>query len=223
MKKILFLFPIFFFLNACSIYYDGEERILIEGKILDENGNPMPNVNVSTHAEKDWTILSPSEDDLISYDVTDESGNFQMMFPSPRNEDEIRIYINYGDSHPTYSKTVFYNIQNENFVNQELDLGNISLYKVEESVELSISYQMDTEFQVLGWNLDGKVAENYYNLYPHYIDSETHFHLSFENLVGKNQNITIQYFYTNSLSNEVFSETDIIEIHDQPVHYEISF
>src|SRR5690606_12386584 len=157
MLRIIIVFSISIFLNACSLIYDGESRLLIKGKILDENGNPMPNVNVSAHAKKDGIMFfTPSENDLISYDLTDDSGNFEMMFPSPINEDEIAVFINYDGLNPTYSKTVFYNIQNSNFGNQELNLANNSLYEVEQSVELTIGFEQVPEMQILGWNLEGK-------------------------------------------------------------------
>ena len=223
MFRIIILFFISLFLHTCSLIYDGESRLLVEGKILDENGNPMANVYVSAHAKKDGIMFfTPSENDLISYDLTDDSGNFKMMFPSPINEDEIAVFINYDELNPTYSKTVFYNIQNPNFEDQELNLVN-SLYEVDQSVELTIGLEEDLGIQILGWNLEGKVAENHYNLSPIDLESDVYFDHSSSNLVGKNQNIILQYYYKDLTTSEIFAESVSIEIQDQPVHYEITF
>jgi len=224
MKRILFLLTLSLFLISCGLNYDGEERVLFEGKITDENGNPMPGVYVSAEAKLIYNgTFAPTYEDVVSFDHTDESGNFKMLFPSPTNEDEIEVYVNFGEENPMYSKTVFYNIQDENYENQRIDFGTISLYPTDESVLLTISVENDFEHQIIGWNLEGKVAENFYNYSPTDVASEIYFNYSSHNQVRKNQTIILHYYYTYQNSTEILENTSEIEIQNQPVNYEITF
>jgi hypothetical protein len=223
MKRILFLLPVFIAISSCHLTYNGEERILFQGKITDENGNPMPNVYVSAHANKDFTLISPSDDDEVSYDFTDESGNFKMLFPSPQNEEQMQVFMNFEGDNPQYSKTNFYNIQDGNYEDFKIDFGTISLYPTDDSVLLTISVEDDFENQITGWNLEGKVAENNFNFSPMNSESEIYFDYSSQNQVAKNQTIILHYYYTHQNSTEILENTAEIEIHDQPVNYEITF
>ncbi len=224
MKQILCSLFSLLFICSCRLSYDGEERILFEGKITDENGHPLPNVDVSAHAKKNGSMFFyPSEDDEISYDYTDESGNFKMLFPSPTNEDEIRVFVNYKDEASVYSKSVFYNIQDDNYQNYKIDFGTIALYPVEESVMLNIEVQNNQNNQIFGWNVEGKVAENFYNYSPMNLDSDIYFNYSSHISVAKNQTLILHYYFKQYNSTEILESSVEIEIQNQPVNYEITF
>ncbi len=223
MKKHFLFYFFSIFLFSCDLNYNGEERILFEGRVVDENGNPMHGVYVSAQANLDSNFLfHPSDEDIISYDYTDENGNFKMIFPSPVNETEMQLFINYEEQSPDYSKVNFYNIQDENYQNYKIDFEIIELYPVEESVLLTIEVENNFSYQVIGWNLDGKVAENLYNYSPLEVDSNVHFHNSSQKMVGKNQILTLSYYYTQNNSPEIRENVVQIEINDQPVTYEIT-
>lgn len=215
MKQILYFLSTVFFICSCSLTYDGEERILFEGKIIDENGQPMPGIYVLTEAKKG------GDRDEVSYDYTDNLGNFKMLFSSPTNENEIRVLVNYEDENSVYSKSVFYNIQDEDYDDFKIDFGTISLYPTEESVLLTISVEENSEYHIRGWNLEGKVAENYFNFSP--FDPDVYFDYSSQSLVSKNQIITLYYYYTYQHATEVMEDSVEIEIENQPVSYEITF
>src|SRR5690606_34724565 len=114
--KNLFLLFLSVIFCSCGLDYEGSERDAFVGKIIDENGNPKPGVYVQTIANIDGSPpFSGGDYDVISYDYTDENGNFEMLFPSPKNEDEMQLLVNYSDRYnaydPAYSTTDFYNIQ----------------------------------------------------------------------------------------------------------------
>lgn len=226
MKNLFLLFLSVIFCS-CGLDYDGSERDAFVGKIIDENGNPKSGVYVQAVANKDGSPpFSGGDYNVISYDYTDENGNFEMLFPSPKNEDEMQLLVNYSDRYnaddPAYSTTNFYNIQDENFTNYRIDLQEIQLYPVENSVLLTLVLNENMNGHFVGCNLRGKVVENHINLSPFYEDEGHHFYFDTQHLVAPNQTVTATYYFRNWESEEIHENSVEIEIHNEPVTYEIT-
>jgi|GEM_PF-2492310 len=226
MKKV-FLFVFLGVFYSCGLNYDGSERDSFTGKIIDENGYPKAGVYVQSIASIDGSPpFSGGDYDVISYDYTDENGNFKMAFPSPKNENEMRLLVNYSDKYnpddPAYSTIDFYNIQNESFINYRIDFQEIQLYPVENSVLLTLVLNDNMNGHFVGCNLQGKVAENHFNFSPFYEDENNHFYPNTENLMAPNQTVTVTYYFKNWESEEIHENSIQIEIYNEPVTYEIT-
>ena len=91
MKQIALIFCILFLATSCEIQYDGETKIAVTGKLIDQNGNPIPNKNVDITIYSD-DMYTPS--DLISFGKSDQNGNFTLIFPAPKVDYKFSISIN---------------------------------------------------------------------------------------------------------------------------------
>lgn len=110
-------------LSGCySIDYDGGTRLLITGKIVDPAANPAPDQSIRV------SVYEPESNnrDVISNGVSDASGNFKLVIPAPKNEENfISVEINkYG--YPE-ENIIFDSITRSDFNNYKLDLGLITL------------------------------------------------------------------------------------------------
>ena len=223
MKKLIALIFLSIF-YSCGLDYEGGERIEFKGKILDENGNPLTNVYVKAVAEKDnWHDL-----DVISYDFTDANGNFSLHFPSPTNEDEMQLLVNYGDidNHEitNLSRIKYYNIQDDNLTNFRLNFGGIELFDFDEStVILNIQFAGSDQYKLLGWNLSGKVVDNYINLSPLTNSEEVYFYSPNQVEIQPNQTIELTYYYQLYSGGGILQSAVPIEIQNQDLTYEITF
>lgn len=91
MKRIILIICILFSLTSCEIQYDGETKIVVTGKIIDQNGIPIPKKNIDITIYSDG-IYTPS--DLISFGKSDQNGNFTLVFPAPKEDYKFSISIN---------------------------------------------------------------------------------------------------------------------------------
>lgn len=221
MRKLLILLALPFF-TSCELDYEGAERVEFKGKIVDEQGNPLDGVYVIAAAEKDnW-----HDYDEISYDFTDENGNFSMFFPSPTNEDEMQLFVNYGTGDiyeiPNRSRVKYYNIQDQNLVDYRLDFGTIEVFGFNETaVTLSIHAGENYQYQLLGWNLNGKIVDNYVNLSPLTYSEDVFFYSPNQVWVQPGQTIEMTYYYRNYAGGGIQQNTVQIEVQNQNLSYEI--
>lgn len=221
MKKLLVAI-ILLFVVSCDLEYDGAERIEFRGKVVDENENPLSNVYVIAAAEKDnW-----HDYDEISYDYTDENGNFSMFFPSPTNEDDLQLLVNYANSIDfdilNRSRIRYYNILDGNLNQYRLDFGDIELFDFDETaVTLEILLHSSGQYEFLGWNLDGQVVDNEINLSPLVYKEDNYFYSPNQVLVNPNQTIEMTYYYRTNSGTEIMHTTVHIEVENQNLTYEI--
>lgn len=199
---------------------------MFNGKIVDENGNPLPGILVKAAAEIDKDCMYCYEFETISYVRSDENGDFKLFFSNPTNETEMHLLVNhleygYSDNN-SLSKIDYYNIQNANFQDYKVDFGNVEVYPIENFVMLSLSVSDGSEFLVIGWNIEGKVADKRINYSPFYENENTNYYYETQFLVGRNQTVTLTYYYRNLNSEEIFENSVEIQINNEPVSYEIN-
>ena len=135
MKKITLLICILFLVTSCEIQYDGETKIVVTGKLIDENGNPISNKNI------DITIYSDdpyTPSDLISFGKSNQNGNFTLIFPAPTIDYKFSISINNQINQTSEFQTKEIIAKRNNFENYKLDLDNIILYKKESITTLKL-------------------------------------------------------------------------------------
>ena len=76
MKKIVTLFVLFF-----TVY--GWAQSSISGKILDEDGKPIPSASV--------TVEEPGKDAIIAYSITNSKGEYKVTFTTPEQNVDLKI------------------------------------------------------------------------------------------------------------------------------------
>ena len=93
MKRITLLIYLLFLVTSCEIQYDGETKIAVTGKIIDENGKPLSGKDIQIIVQGDGGLFSANSD-LISFGESDQNGNFTLIFPTPQGEYNFSISIN---------------------------------------------------------------------------------------------------------------------------------
>ena len=124
MKRITLILCILFSLISCEIQYDGETKIVVTGKIIDQNGNPIPEKNIDITIYSD-DMYTPS--DLISYGKSDQNGNFTLIFPAPKVDYKFSVSINNLINQTSEFQAKEIIAKKINFENYKLDLDKITL------------------------------------------------------------------------------------------------
>lgn len=198
MKQIALIFCILFWATSCEIQYDGETKMVVTGKLIDENGNSLPEKDIKITVEGGGFLLSPA-DDLISYGKSDQNGNFTFIFPAPKNGNRIYISINDIINQPNEFQSKTYVATENNFENYKLDLDKITIYKKESITTLRLVLnQTSTNKQLKDIKIEGKQPNTsvYFNPLPNNSDYLVNFYD-----VIKNQTVVLKYTiidYSNS-------------------------
>ena len=213
MKRILFILLVLTTIS-CEVEYDGETKLVVKGNVKNENSDVINNKEIKLFVTRNSSYLPfifyyPSETNFIGKVFTDDSGNFTMVIPKPKNNfDEIIVEIN-DDSNLLNSKRIV-NIQTDNFNNYELNLGEFKLFNKSNLCHLQIiPNQINPENELLELNYEGEVANelSFYNLpegYSYYYETDKN--------VRKNQTIQLNYKFRNYISNSIISQQVSITI-----------
>lgn len=195
MNKLIILFV--FILTSCGIEYDGETKLVVKGKVVDENNIPIANkeVNLFVSNESYKTSIGYSTD-CIGITKTNNEGVYTMVFPKPKNFGEIYVDINKNDN--LYNNKQFRNIQNHNFNAYQLHLPTSILYQKNTLALLNIFLnQTNISHQLKNIELIGLVPNEIEFLNP-----PTHFASYMERFVKKNQNLILRYTVFNHSTNQ---------------------
>ena len=214
MKNIIILLLLFF--TSCEIEYDGETKLVVKGTLKNENNQEIINQNIKLMVTRNASYLPfvfyyPSETNFIGMASTDSNGKFTIVIPKPKNNfDEIIVEIN-DESNLLNAKRIV-NIQTDNFMNYELNLGELKLFNKTNLCRLQIvPNQINPENELLELSYIGDIANElfFYNLpenYSYFYDLEKN--------VAKNQTIILNYKTKNYLTNIVSSQQISIIIGD---------
>lgn len=143
MRKIFIL--LFCMLLSCDIKYDGDTRLQITGKVIDENNLPIPNQDIKIFATQHSTY---GEKNQIGVGKTDNNGFYSIYFPQAYNFDSYYVEINKEYTNEL-SELIYFNIKNENFINYTLNLPNSKLFLTSNLADLNISYNQINTNNVL--------------------------------------------------------------------------
>lgn len=191
MKRITLLICILFLVTSCEIQYDGETKIVVTGKLIDQNENPLSKKDIEVTINGGEALFSPSSD-LISYGKSDQNGNFTLVFPAPKSENSISISINNIINQPSEFQTKEIIAQKINFENYKLDLNKITLYKNESITTLKVILNNTSKSkQLIDIKIEGKQPNSYINLNP--IQNDPFYYLETNYQVIKNQTIILKY------------------------------
>ncbi|SCX89301.1 peptidase associated/transthyretin-like domain-containing protein [Flavobacterium caeni] len=193
MKKITVLFLLFAAWGCSDINYDGETRLVFEGRIVDEENRPIANrdVDVAVYARPGYG-LHPS--DVISSTITDANGTFRMIVPAPKGiENTMSVRIN--KSGIGYQYKEFALVQNKDFSDYRFDLQTIVLYRNESVVRLNVmTVQEQANTFVSGIELEGMRADQTVFVNPFETDYVPY---DFSFFVLRNQTVTLHYTITD--------------------------
>lgn len=205
------IFPL---LIGCEIEYDGETKLVVKGKLLNENNEAINNQEINLFVERSSSSIPfifylPSESNFIGKTKTNENGEYTMVIPKPTsNYSEIILTIN--DLENQYNKKQYRNIKIDNFINYEFNLGTTKLYQKTNLSYLNVTLnQITPYYQLQKIEYIGAFANEieYVNpLEENYIYFETNV------LVKKNQTVVIKYTVKNYSTNEnlIFEQNVII-------------
>lgn len=221
MKKIIIVFCILFCLISCEIQYDGETKIVLTGKLIDENGNPLHDKDIEVTIYGGSTLLPNS--DLISYGKSNQDGNFTLIFPAPKNDNEISISINDLINQTNEFQEKKITAKKNNFENYKLDLDKIILYKKESVTNLKLNLNKNsTNKQIEKIIIEGKLPNSWINLNA--LPDNSGYLETYYNVI-KNQNITLKYTIIDYSNSPISSkeETVVIPIDETPVIYNLTY
>jgi hypothetical protein len=221
MKQIALIFCVLFLVTSCEIQYDGETKIAVTGKLIDQNGDPIPNKNVDITIYSD-DMYTPS--DLISFGKSDQNGNFTLIFPAPKVDYKFSISINNLINQTSEFQTKEIIARRNNFENYKLDLNKITLYKKESITTLRlILNKTSTNKQLKDIKIEGEQTNNYIDLNPNTEQNNPDYLDTYFNVI-KNQTIVLKYTiidYSNSATPTNYSIS--IPIANDAVTYTITY
>ncbi|MBX9808187.1 MAG: Ig-like domain-containing protein [Flavobacteriaceae bacterium] len=222
MKQIILLICILFLVTSCEIEYDGETKIAVTGKIIDENGNPLSEKDIEVTVDGGGSLLSPSSD-LISYGKSDQNGNFTLIFPAPKNGNQIFISINDIINQFSEFQRKIYIAKEKKIENYKLDLNKITLYKNESITTLRLVLNNTTpNKQIKDIKIEGKRADFQIDLSD--IPNNSNYLETFYGII-KNQNIILRYTVVDYSNSPIISteQTVSVPINDGPATYTITY
>jgi len=222
MKKILFL-PLIFLFASCEIQYDGETKLVVKGKIIDGNSQPIADqpvqLIVSSFTQNSFIFFNPSEENFIGKTKTLADGTYTMVIPSPNNFGEIVVEINSNEN--MLNQKYFRNIQLNNFENFELLLPDAKLIpKVDLCVLNVFPNQITANYELQKIEYIGVFTKEFELLNPY--QNQIFFDTSV--LVKKNQIIILKYTVRNSLTNGVLMfEQNVVIDNSNQITYTLNY
>lgn len=221
MKQVLIVFGMLFCLISCEIQYDGETKIVVTGKLIDENENSLSEKDIEVIIEGGG-LISPNYD-LISYGKSDQNGNFTLVFPAPKEDNPISISINNPINQTNEFQGKEFLAQKNNFENYKLNLNKITLYKAQSITNLRLILNNTTKSKRLeNILIEGKMPNSWINLNP--LPNNTGYLETYYNVI-KNQNIVLKYTVVDYSNSTIVSkeQTVSIPVNDGPVIYTITY
>ena len=225
MKKIVIL--LVFILSSCTseIQYLGTEKVVIKGKLITENNNPIPNhkisVNIINYGGSGW-LESDYENNLIAFGNTDSNGNYTFVFPKPYNFDDIEISTNEEDIIYNSQKISQFNM--DNFTNFQFDAPTMKIFDKQNLTKLKITLNQQISSTALKKiEYIGQVAEENIriNITP---ETEYYQNIQLDKMVKKNQTIILRYTKINYTTNTtIITDSNVIIDNSNLINYTLNY
>ena len=224
MKKIIIL--LVFILSSCGIEYDGGTKIVIKGKVVDSDNNPIENKEINLFVSLEsygfpFLFYVPSEENNIGKAITNSMGEYTIVIPKPSNNfSEIIVETN-SDSN-NLNRKQFRNIQNSNFINFELVLPTSVLYKNSDLATLNVNpNNVNPSNELRKVEFIGVLPNElvYFNPIENQLD-----YIDFNRLVKKNQTIILRYTVFNYTTNTTMIQDENIVINNSnQINYTLNY
>lgn len=221
MKKIIIVFVLI--LSSCGIEYDGETKLVIKGKVVDSNNNPIINNEVNLYIlsygfEKQYT---ENEGHNIGKSITNSNGEYTIVIPKPTNNySEIIVETNSNDNE--FNQKRFRNIQISNFINYELNLPTTILYNKMDLTTLNIiPNNVNPNNELKNIELLGIIPNE--NEFINLLENNG-FYNDFVRLVKKNQTIILRYTVVNLTTNTTSTiDENIVIDNSNQIDYTLNY
>lgn len=192
-------------LLSCDIKYDGDTRIQITGKIIDENNLPISNQDIKVFATQESTY---GETNQIGVGKSDNNGVYSIYFPQAYNFDSYYIEINKEYSNEL-SEITYLNIKNENFINYSLSIPNSKLFLKSNLADLNISYnQINTNNILQNVEFIGEICTSQIDLNA---PSNSFQEINYRK-IKKNQTIELKYTLFNTTTQSTSVQSAFISV-----------
>ena len=224
MKKIVIL--LVFVLSSCGIEYAGGTKIVIKGKVVDSDNNPIENKEINLFVTREsygfpFLFYVPSEENNIGKAITNSMGEYTIVIPKPSNNfSEIIVETN-SDSN-NLNRKQFRNIQNSNFINFELVLPTSVLYKKSDLATLNVNpNNVNPSNELRKIEFIGVLPNEFVYFNP--IENELDF-IDFNRLVKKNQTIILRYTVFNYITNTtIIQDENIVINNSNQINYTLNY
>lgn len=224
MKKIVILLVLI--LSSCGIEYDGGTKIVIKGKVVDSDNNPIENKEINLFVSRESYGLSflfhvPSEENNIGKAITNSMGEYTIVIPKPSNNfTEIIVEINSDLNN--LNRKQFRNIQNSNFINFELVLPTSVLYENTDLATLNVNpNNVNPSNELRKIEFIGVLPNEFVYFNP--IENELDF-IDFNRLVKKNQTIILRYTVFNYITNTtIIQDENIVINNSNQINYTLNY
>lgn len=221
-QKIAAVIVVALLFTGCNdIYYDAETRLILEGKLVDKDGNPLPGQRIEIEVREDDGV-NYSDHDLISEGFSDANGAFRFFVPAPTDTDHssFNLKINESYEYPVngrYQDKKYTNIRRHNFTDYRFNINAVKLFRNEEIATLGIATEQTNFAHELTFiDIVGDRADREINFNSNTIDFEfDHYSVA----VKKNQTLTLKYTVIDNTNqnNPITNEYSVlIEIGDSP-------
>ncbi|WP_396181482.1 hypothetical protein [Flavobacterium sp.] len=224
MKKIVIL--LIFILSSCGIEYAGGTKIVIKGKVVDNDNNPIENKEINLFVTREsygfpFLFYVPSEENNIGKTITNSMGEYTIVIPKPSNNfSEIIVETNSNSNN--LNRKQFRNIQNSNFINFELVLPTSVLYKNTDLATLNVNpNNVNPSNELRKIEFIGVLPNEFVYFNP--IENELDF-IDFNRLVKKNQTIILRYTVFNYITNTtIIQDENIVINNSNQINYTLNY
>ena len=192
-RKIILFFVLLLISGCTDIRYDGSTRLVLEGRIINREGQPLGNryIDIAVYNGEKY---GSNAQDIISAGQTDANGQFQLVIPAPQginNNVSIRINPNATD----YQYKEFALIQRKDFMDYRYSLNDVVLHLQNSISNLVVTTQQDNPMREISLvRIEGEQAEEtvFVNSHPINFIYDVY---SFS--VIKNQTVMLHYSVTD--------------------------
>lgn len=210
MKKLLLLVSFFFI--SCGIPYDGETIVTVDVNLVDANNIPIENQKVTVYSHDG---IFSSDDDFSK--KTNFNGNINFKMFQPNYDFEITT-----DSDLGFLPVRLIQFNKTNFLDYNLNVGTITLYKSDDLTELFITLNQTSSNKILQKiEVDAQKYESIINKSTLIDTSQQEIQTAFE--LKKNQNFILKYTLKNLTSNTLEEFQENLTIGTNPLNYILTY
>ena len=190
MKKVLLIFTLML-LFSCQIQYDGGSKYIVQTKVVDKNGNALPEIPISV------SVYLSGLSDEISIGETDKDGIVTLLFPPPEGDEAIisisYLPYNYNSEPSLYFPKEIDQLKKADFKDYIYNTGAVILLKKEDVIEFTVlRQQINQNNQITSFSTNAISTGGTIN-----VNSDLSYYFPLSLLVLKNQTFSISYSITN--------------------------